>query len=551
MFNKSGVAETALAQALFKQSTVAVGFCTPKGKWIQANPALLQLLGFTEKELLNTDLARSVHFDDRSAVRHYLENITQHNQSERQLEHRWIHKDGSVIWLSASYMFVSGGNEQPDYIVVLAQNMTAHKAALKNLADREAWYRQILESTREGVWRLDENFKTCYANPALCSMLGSDIQELSHLSLLDFVAEEEQPALIQQLKLNKQGYANQYDIELIRKDGGRMIATVVSEQLSSASGMHTGFVIGVIDSSKRHQMEDELRLSEAVYLNAGDAIYITDANGKIVKANPAFYQLTGYSVSETVGQSPMMFRAGGENDHTCQLILQRMRESGCWEGEIYNRKKNGELFCAWENISTVKDDTGNLRYHVSILTDISGIKKQQQQLNFLAHHDPLTRLPNRTLFFANLNQSLRVSRRNRHAVALIFIDLDDFKPVNDRYGHHIGDEVLKVVAERIQDSVRDEDTVARLGGDEFTILMPSVMDQDDVQQLVDRVHQVLKQTILINELNVSIGASLGVSMYPNDVEDEYALLQAADKAMYRAKQHEDRHCVFFSDMADS
>lgn len=288
------------------------------------------------------------------------------------------------------------------------------------------------------------------------------------------------------------------------------------------------------DISERKQAQAEQYLLAKVFSDAHEGIVITDTKGTIVDVNPTFSVITGYSREEAIGNNPNMLSSGKHDAEFYAEMWKSIVEDGHWQGEIWNRKKNGELFAEMITISALKDGETTTHY-VCLFSDITKIKEQQNALEYMAHYDALTKLPNRTLFADRFSQAVAHSNRNNTLLAVCFLDLDSFKPINDEYGHDVGDKLLVEVAERISSSIRVEDTVSRQGGDEFAILLGDIESFAHCEQLLDRLHYALARPYIINGYPHKITASTGVTLYPIDDENRDTLMRHADQAMYQAK----------------
>lgn len=282
--------------------------------------------------------------------------------------------------------------------------------------------------------------------------------------------------------------------------------------------------------------EEGLRLSASVFDNAREGIVITDPRGRIINVNPSFTTLTGYTADEVLGKNPNLLKSGHQGDEFYAQMWQALVTEGYWQGEISNRRRNGEVYIEMLTITGVRNATGDYSHYVGIFSDVTALKEQQQRLERMAHFDALTQLPNRTLLADRLQLALMQASRNKDLLAVAFLDLDEFKPVNDRLGHEAGDKLLMEVAQRLKRCVRAGDTVARLGGDEFVMLLVGLESIQEVQYAFDRVLAVLADPFALKGESVSISASIGVTLYPLDGADPEMLLRHADQAMYTAKQ---------------
>lgn len=289
------------------------------------------------------------------------------------------------------------------------------------------------------------------------------------------------------------------------------------------------------DMTRLRELLFESQLTSMVYRGTAEGVMITDIDGDILAVNPAFSRITGYAEHEVIGRRPSMFQSGMHTPEFYVEFWKSLNETGSWQGEIYNRKKSGEVFPEWLTVNAARDEQGRILSYVAVFTDLSRLVRAEKRLAYLAHHDTLTSLPNRLLFQDRLTQALTQAQREAGRFTLIFIDLDRFKQINDTLGHEIGDIVLKETASRLAHSVRAVDTVARLGGDEFVIIGPGLSGAESIGIVCRKIIDAVVQPIELNEHILTIGASLGYASYPDDGGDESTLLKHADAAMYQAK----------------
>ena len=288
------------------------------------------------------------------------------------------------------------------------------------------------------------------------------------------------------------------------------------------------------EMAERERAEEGLRLSAKVFDNTVEGVIITDAQARILAINPAFSQVTGYAEEEIRDQNPRILQSGRHDAAYYAEMWQTLKESGQWVGEIWNKRKGGEIYPERLTIGAVRDAGGEVSHYVGVFSDISDIKRSQERLDFLAHHDALTGLPNRLLFNHRLSHSLDLARRHQRQLAVLFIDLDHFKNVNDTLGHDLGDELLKSVAATLSTQLRRSDTLARLGGDEFILLLDEV-EERYAGTIAEKILTLLSGAFNIAGYELFLTASIGVSFFPCDGEDANTLVKNADTAMYFAK----------------
>lgn len=300
---------------------------------------------------------------------------------------------------------------------------------------------------------------------------------------------------------------------------------------------------------EREKDLDELKISSLVFENTIDSILITNAEGTILRVNDALLKLTGYISEELIGQNPKIFKSNHHDEAFYKKLWETILKKGFWEGEIYNKKKTQEIFITKQSISVVYDSSNQIKYIISISRDITQQKNSEERIKYLAHYDVLTKLPNRVLFYDLFNQALHSCQRKKKQLALLFIDLDGFKKINDTKGHPVGDELLKEITYRLTTAVRPSDIVCRLGGDEFTVI---IQDFEKVEILVEIIEKILKnisKDILLDNHKLFISASIGVSIFPNDGHTVHTLIKYADTAMYKAKENgKNQYCFYENSM---
>ncbi|MCU7864003.1 MAG: diguanylate cyclase [Candidatus Thiodiazotropha sp. (ex Lucinoma borealis)] len=286
----------------------------------------------------------------------------------------------------------------------------------------------------------------------------------------------------------------------------------------------------------RKRTDRQLKQSAIVFETTREAVSITDADANILAVNRAFTEITGYKENEVLGKNPNILKSGRYEKTFYDEMWRAINSEGQWKGEIWNRRKNGEVYPEWLSINSVLDDKGHVINYVGVFSDISQIKRSEEQLHHLAHFDPLTDLPNRLQLSNQLETSIGRAQRHNQQIALLFLDLDHFKTINDSLGHPTGDHVLKAVADRLRMRIRKEDFLARLGGDEFVILLDDCQRMDDVAFVAqDAIQTMQKPFVLEDKQDIYLGCSIGISIYPADGTETMELIRNADTAMYRAK----------------
>lgn len=421
---------------------------------------------------------------------------------------------------------------------------------LKEIEKRHQFLRSTFSAIPDLVWIKDRQGVYLDCNSRYESFMGKARQDIIGNTDHDHIKQTEAD-LIQahdQEVIKLRLPSIQEETYRFKSDGHEEILEIIKTPILDASSQIIG-ILGIgRDITSRKKAEAELRLSKEVFENTLEGIMITDREGNIVDVNPAFNKITGYARDEVIGQKPSILNSGRQSPEFYEDMWQQLDRDGHWKGEVWNRNQNGEIYAELLSISSLKDEDGNDQFYVGIFSDITHTKEQQEQLSMMAHYDVLTGLPNRALFADRFNQAILHSNRNQKLLAVCFIDLDNFKPVNDNFGHETGDQLLVEVANRLIDSVRGEDTVSRLGGDEFALLLNDITSPKECKKTLDRILHKLEMPFVIDDFSHYISASIGMTLYPNDNEDVDTLLRHADQAMYQAKlAGKHRYQLFDSD----
>jgi diguanylate cyclase (GGDEF)-like protein/PAS domain S-box-containing protein len=396
----------------------------------------------------------------------------------------------------------------------------------------------IFDATTDLVATADSNKKIIHINRAGQKMLGLEKSDVENsINLLNMYSESERNFIDSQALPNalKDGIWSGETVIFSKLTNQETPVSQVIIAHKNDLGQVEFFSTIARDITDLKKAEKALTMFAKVFESTQEGMMITDEYNQIQNINPAFTAITGYFLEEIIGKNPSFLQSGRHEKTFYQELWRSVNTFGKWQGEIWNRRKNGEVYPEWLTISTIKDDKGKVTNHVAIFSDITSVKMTEKRLTHLAHHDGLTGLPNRLLFNDRLDQAIIKSYRDSSSVAVVFIDLDRFKPVNDTFGHRIGDLLLQAVAERLRGCVREEDTIARLGGDEFTIILEDISSPQDAAKIATKILGTLSMPFLIEGHKLHIGASIGISVFPLDGQDRETLIKHADKAMYKIK----------------
>ena len=434
----------------------------------------------------------------------------------------------------------NASNSGSEYTIVL-YDITERKQAEEQHQVSKHQLENVIEGAQLGYWDWDYKTGGHSVNDRWLSMLGLSRKVLTN-TLSDWerlIHPDDKQAVIETVSahiIRNEPYVAEFRM---RHVDGHWVwiegagAVVEFDELTREPlrlcGTHQ-------DITTRKKVEEKLMLSARVFSDTYEGILITDANNIIIDVNPAYSEITGYSREEVIGKPPEILNSGRQSTEFYTEMWQELEQKGHWQGELWNRKKEGVLYVELLTISKLLDDHGQVINYIGVFTDITDRKQQQEKLSMMAHYDLLTGLPNRVLFADRFQQAIAHSKRTKAYLAVCFLDLDNFKPVNDNYGHEVGDQLLIEVAERIKAGLREEDTVSRQGGDEFAFLLNDLESYEQCKHTLDRLHHSLALPYIIDGFAHNISASTGVTLFPIDNGDIDTLLRHADQAMYQSKQ---------------
>jgi diguanylate cyclase (GGDEF)-like protein/PAS domain S-box-containing protein len=429
------------------------------------------------------------------------------------------------------------------------RDVTDRKRSESRLRESEARFRQMAETVGEVFWLSSDHASTMlYVSPAFEPIWGRRCDELYANPSLWLQAVD--PAHVRLVTAALQSLAEgiPYDIEyrITRPDGTERWIHDRGYPMRDEAG-RVVLTSGVAsDVTKRKQDENAMRLSALAFESIADGVMVTDADQRIVSVNHAFTAITGYEQAEVVGHSPRFLQSGRHDASFYAAMWRKIRTVGHWRGEVWDRRRSGEVYPELLSISAVRDAAGAITHYVGVSTEISSLKEYEARLQHQAHHDMLTGLPNRVLFQVRFDEALARAKRHQQTLAVVLLDLDHFKTINDSLGHAAGDQLLEAVAARLGARVRETDTVARLGGDEFALLLDDTKSPQAAAVVGRALIDALAAPFQLAGHQLYVTASLGVACYPQDGSDQESLLKNADTAMYRAKAEGRNNCQFFS-----
>ncbi|MEA2164631.1 MAG: hypothetical protein QOK37_2758 [Thermoanaerobaculia bacterium] len=520
---------------LFERNLAGVYRNTIDGKILECNDAMASILGYASREELMEHSAEELYLDPAERDQFIADlrrerMLTSHEISLRR-------KDGSPCWLIESVHLLDGSPEILEGTVI---DITDRKLAENGLRASEERYRLLVERMREGLVQADNDGVLRFVNDRFCEMVGYSREELIGRAGETLLAYTEDVALMREkTRLRLRNIADQYEVRVRRKDGMVIWIEIGGAPVMDGAGNVVGSIGVHNDVTERRMAEEALRDSEARYRlmaeNSTDMISRTSSRGVLLYASDASRRLLGYEPSELVGRRfyDFVFEADREE---VRYLSGLIHDSGPTTFAYRVQRKDGSLIWFETTSRSVRDVvSGEVREIVGVSRDVTERKRVEEHIEYQAYHDALTGLPNRRLFRDRLTVALAHARRLKHPLAVMFLDLDQFKIVNDTLGHSAGDELLKTVATRLQAALREEDSVARMGGDEFTVLLADLKTTDDAAKIAQKVLDTVAQSMIIDETELFLTTSIGMAIFPTDGDTAETLLANADRAMYRAK----------------
>ncbi|MDY7580035.1 diguanylate cyclase [Herbaspirillum sp. RTI4] len=517
------------------------------GQVLMANHGLLAMVGLSAEQVLQAPMESLFPLGSRLFLQTHVWPMLLKDGSVRELhlkisnaEHtripvmvncntRVLDGISSYIWV----LFVAEERSKFEAALLVALNRAESISA--ELAEKQQFVTTVTDNMPGLVAYWDKDTHCRFANKPYLEWFGKKSDEMVGISMLALLGERlmalNQPYVSSVLRGEKQIFER-----TLIKPNGDICHTLCSYIPDFDSQRHVvGFFVLVTDVTPIKNAELELKLAASVFESTVEGIMVTDGNGIILSVNPAFTAITGYAASDVLGQTPAMLNSNRHDEQFHTAIWRELIVSGHWEGEIWNRRKDGTIFWQRQSVTLIRGATDEPLRYVTIFNDITELWEKDERMRHLAFHDALTGLPNRLLLMERLNQLLQKIEREPRNVAVMFLDLDGFKPINDQYGHEVGDKLLMEVARRLQLEVRQTDTVARLGGDEFIILLDNPADQKEVAEIVSRIIQSINAPWQCGEASITVGISVGIAMSVNFGDTSSQLMKRADAAMYAAK----------------
>jgi diguanylate cyclase (GGDEF)-like protein/PAS domain S-box-containing protein len=514
----------------------------PDGTYTWVSPSIQRILGYEPSEIIGKNPYDLFHPEDARLVRESTHEPALDGQGNIFVRYRLRHKHGHYVWLESLTQPHLDDAGRVVRLQTSSRDISEQKAMEQALQEGEERYRAVVHSLTEAVVVYGHEGRIISCNPSACRILGVSEDDLLGVrpgdKLWDAVDGQGRPLPMSQhpvIKTMKSGEpCREVVIGLKRPNADRRTWIAVNTKAFERTDERL-IVTSFRDITEWLETRRELDLLAKVFETSSEAILISDTNHHVVAVNQAFTQLTGYTFEDLAGKPSSLLRAGDHPPEFYEEIWKALERRGFWRGETWNRGKHGNVYPVWLSITAVRNSAGETTHYISICADISEQHAREEHQRFLATHDSLTGLANRALTYDRIETEIRRCERDGQTFAVLFVDLDGFKPVNDEHGHRVGDILLRKVARRMSKQVRASDTVSRLGGDEFIVLLTGIDNAGDARSIACKLADRLARPYRVGELEVTIGASIGLSLFPESGTDVEALIHAADLAMYDAK----------------
>jgi len=423
------------------------------------------------------------------------------------------------------------------------------------LESERAFLRALIDTIPDLVWLKDPDGVYLACNPRFETMYGAKEEDIVGKTDYDFVDAEMADFFRENdcKALNKGGPRINEEWLTFVEDGHKELTETIKTPMRDAQGRLIG-VLGIgrditqvrQDQKALRESEERVRLAAHVFTDTQEGIVITDPEARIVEVNASFSRITGYEREEVLGENPSLLKSGHQDRAFYQDMWQSIKSNGHWSGEVWNRRKDGQVYAEHLAISTVYDDAGEVSHYVGVFADITPQKEHEKQLERIAHYDALTSVPNRVLLSERMGWAIEQTKRDSSSMAVCYLDLDGFKPINDQFGHESGDHLLVEISRRIKNCLRGNDTIARIGGDEFVLLLLGIKRVEECETALRRLLEAISRPWPIGDMQITLSASIGATLFPNDDVDADTLLRHADQAMYMAKEA-GRNCYHMFD----
>ncbi|DAB30078.1 MAG TPA: diguanylate cyclase [Sulfurimonas sp. UBA12504] len=490
----------------------------------------LEIIGKNDFNLFPKEMANSFRTDDKEIMK---------SLEKKELE-ELIEGNGVRRWHQTYKAPILDNDGNLFGTVGFARDITKDKESEEELK----LMKHALDNVKEAVYLTNQEGVFVYMSDGATRQLGYTKEEMKKMGIYDIDPNFPKKSISSHWNEVKQ--KGLVTVATIHKNkAGTLFPVEVNANYIEYRG--DAYILAFVKDITEHKISQErLQLSASVFTHTHEGIVITDVNNKIIDVNEAFTRITGYSRSDVLGENPRILQSGRNTQEFYTQLWASLHTDGVWKGELWNRKKNKEEYVENTTISVVYDANHEVQNYISIFTDITLQKRQHDALEHNAHYDVLTNLPNRMLFADRMKQAIIYALRNKQFIAIVYIDIDGFKAVNDSYGHTIGDKLLILLSEKMTNILRKSDTVSRVGGDEFIALLVAIQNKESVNPYLERLIEAIAEPIIIDNFPIQVSASIGVTFYPQkDTLENEQIIRQADTAMYNAKTSGKNRYILF------
>lgn len=518
-------------------------YCLPPTPKLNFNNTWAQLLGYTIEEIPSAEIFQSwwgqqIHPNDHARVISLFNKL--YSGDLKKLSCSFRIKNKLKEWKEVEVFGTVIKRDDKGW----AQHVFT---VMRDLADSENRYKCIVENLNEGIWVIDRYNNIRFANQALANMLGYSVEDLLGRSVFEFEAEDSQQQCKKHIAERKKGTVGIYELEVLHKQGHEIILQFESAPIFDAQNNFDGLVESIQDITSVRSQQLQLKMLSSAVEQSGSMVMIADQDANIEYVNPKLCNVTNYTAEELIGENARIFRPEDLDMEIVSDLWANINMGNDWHGEIQLRKKDGDCIWVLMSVSSVTNEKKQISHFVTVCEDVSQLKEARSRMEELAYVDSLTGLANRVLFRDRLEQVLKGIQRTGNTAALLYLDLDEFKRINDSMGHDVGDALLMKVAETLRQCVRHQDTVARMGGDEFVILLTDIDGMSGASSVARKILDAMAYPVQLLKNEILITPSIGITLAPNDSLNADILLKNADMAMYKAKSSGRNNFQFFTE----
>ena len=529
-------------KTIFENSPSGIIYFNTDGLIIDANSAVVKILGTSKKELIGFNILKRV------TNQNLLKSIKLSLQNQEALYKGPYTSvlSGKKLYLDIFLKPLVNDKNEIDFIVIFIDDKTQEFEINKNLVKAKNEWKSIIDNMVNIFIQTDKDGNIIKASPSVKDVMGYEQNEIIGKNTMEFWIDKESSKKARENFIKEKQPLKKVVAKFKHKNGQDIFLEFYITPRFDEKGNYVGSDNIARDITEQLKSQKALEVYENVIKNTSEGIMITDKNNHIVFTNKAFFDITQYEEKDVLGKNPSILKSGVHTKKFYKNMWESIINSGKWKGEIWNKHKDDGIYPELLSINTLKNKNGEIENYIAIFTDISEIKKSEAKMRSMAMHDSLTGLPNRTMMSSMMSHSIKSAKRQHELMAIMFIDLDNFKTINDNYGHKEGDNVLIETAKRLKDVLREEDIVYRFGGDEFIVTLEHIKNSEDIAKIAQKLNQSLQIPYQTNDYTFYISCSIGIAIYPNDASSVDELIKNADAAMYQAKNKGKNRYSFYS-----